>query len=118
METYKKVQRFYELKPWDYQEIIRYDWSLSYGKEVKRNMELWLGKWDDFQDFRRLKLKISDVSIHAYSTIYFKGERTNLYVVIGQNNRYIFLDTYDSTDILFECNDFDFSLEQVGFEDW
>lgn len=112
-----KIEAFHAINPWNYQEIIRYDWSLSYGEEVKRNMELWLGKWRDFSDFERLKIKLYDISIRGYNTIYFKGERTNI-SVIRKNSGYIFLDTYDGTDVLFECNDFDFYLEQVGFEEW
>ncbi|GCF10173.1 hypothetical protein KDI_37370 [Dictyobacter arantiisoli] len=64
----------------------------------------------------RLKIHAYNVSDNAYATLY-TGWKVDILVQPGKKMPYVFMDIADHADILFECQDFTFVLEEVDYDE-
>lgn len=114
-EQEERIQSFYHLEPWKYQDIIRYIWFIYHGNPVRRDLTLYLGVWMKPFDPLKLKLECYNVDVGAYAAIYFRN-KINIQVRLDERMHYVFEDTFDSTQVLLKCQNFNFQLEQVDYE--
>jgi len=114
-EKEEHIRQFNELGEWKRNYILRYIWSLAHHHPPKRDLELWIGDLNDPYDGMRLKIWFSNVSEKGYDTVSLSF--VLLEVELNEHGQYVFSDLADDKILLFECDDFEFRLEQVPYDE-
>jgi hypothetical protein len=112
-ETY--IQRFREIEPWNYDDMVRYIWYPPQENATQRDLELWLGKWKDHYDPTRLKMKCYNVNKEGYAAVSFA--RIHLDVELNEQGKYVFTTSNDYEGLRFTCEHFEFRVEEVAFDE-